>query len=220
MSFAFASRTGPDVLVVVGADALATEVLDALSGAAQGTGKRLVLVFGRITDDAAGVMGYAGADCAVFLRLPNHRDAQQAADYLGKHFTFVVNGFSISEGRTDQWSESRTRSTSSTTGTSQTWGSSSSVGLNGALSAGRNFGNTVSDSFTSGSSDTTGHGGSTQATWSSTAGRVHEHVVPPETFQRLDDGLMLVVRDRTVVLAVCDHTIASSRSASAVPWGG
>jgi hypothetical protein len=210
-------HNGRDLLVVAGAEVLATEVLHGLTGAAQRTGKRLVLLYSRITDDAAVVLGHGGADCAVFLRLPNYDDAERAAKHLGKQFTFVVNGFSISEGETEQWNESQARSSSSTTGTSRTSGTSRSFGLNGALTAGHNFGNTVSDSFTSGTSDTVGVGGSTQVTKSRNHARVHENVVEPEVFQQLDDDLMLVVRRRTAVLAVCDPTIAALPSASTVP---
>ncbi|QKV75304.1 hypothetical protein [Amycolatopsis sp. Hca4] len=210
---------GPDLLVVAGAEALATEVLDSLTGAAQRAGKRLVLLYGRISDDASRVLGHGGGDCAVFLRLPNHDDAERAARHLGKQFTFVVNGFSLSEGETEQWNESRTRSTSVTTGSTRSSGSSSSIGLKGALTAGRNFGNSVSESLTAGTSEATTAGGSVQRSVARNTTRVHEYVLQPEVFQQLDDQLMIVVRRGTATLAVCDPTIAALPTASPTPWG-
>jgi hypothetical protein len=208
---------GPDLLVVAGAETLASEVLDNLTSSAQRRGKQLVLMFATITDQAERTLGHAGTGSAVFMRLPNHADAKIAAEYLGREFKFVVNGISIAEGETRQWNESYATTTSLTAGHSTTRGRSvTNLGLL-ARSFGRSFGSTVSRSFTDGTTHSTGRGGMHQRTGTTSAGRVHEHVVEPEVFQRLEENLMLVVDNRRVTLASCDHTISRLPETSTSP---
>ncbi|MGW4210935.1 hypothetical protein ACWEIJ_23290 [Lentzea sp. NPDC004789] len=209
----------PDLLVVAGAEALAPEVLDVLKGTAQRRNKQLVLLWGRITDDAKTTIGLGGVDCALFARLPNRQDAVYAAEHFGKEFTFVVNGFSLSENETEQWNEAHTKTVGVTTGTTHSSGRSSSTGLNGALSWGRNFGTSLSTSLSVSNATSHGIGGSVGVTRQSSIGRVQEHVVQPEVFQQLDDGIALYRRDVTVMVAVCDPAIASSGRTSPAPLG-
>lgn len=216
---AFATpAAGAELLLVVGADLLAREVLDFMTASAALPGKRLVLVFGRITEPAERVLGTGGSNCAAFLRLPNHNDAKVAAEYLGREFTFVVNGFSIAEGDTEQWTESHARSTGTSRGrTTTATGSSGIAGK--TLNFGHNFGTTVTDSFSINDSHTTSTGGSRQLTRTTSFGRTHDYVLQPETFQRLDDDLMLVVDHRTAVLVNCDPAILGSSQVSPTPLG-
>jgi hypothetical protein len=213
----FSTRVaGEDLLVVIGADLLSAEVLDHLTGSAGQPGKRLVLLFTKITDAAERVLGHGGSGCAVFLRLPNHQDARIAAEYLGREFTFVVNGFSIADGDTEQWTESYGKSSGINVGNSTT--TTHSAGSAGTkLNFGRSFGSTVSTSFSSGTNQSSSTGGSRQRTHTTSLGRTHEYVLQPETFQHLPDDLMLVVDRRTVVLASCDPEIAGSSLAAAGP---
>jgi hypothetical protein len=208
---------GRDLLVVAGAETLAPEVLDNLANAAHRRGKQLVLMFATITDRAERTLGHAGTGSAVFMRLPNHADAKIAAEYLGRQFTFVVNGISIADGETSQWNETYGTSTGTVIGASTTHGNSvTNVGLL-ARHFGRSFGTTVSTSFTEGATHSTGTGGSRQRTRTVSRRRVHEHVVEPEVFQLLEENLMLVVDDRTVTLASCDHTISRLPETSTSP---
>jgi hypothetical protein len=152
----------------------------------------------------------------VFLRLPNNDDGEAAARHVGKQFTFVVNGISIAEGDTEQWNESESISSGVSSGTSTTSGSSTSL-AHGALTAGRNFGRTVSTSFTSGRSSTGGTGGSQSRTVTASFGRDHDYVLQPEDFRNLSDDQMLVVSGQTAVLASCDPTIATLPVTSRTP---
>jgi hypothetical protein len=218
VSRGFANRrsSGSELLVVVGAELLSTEMLDELTDVAQRPGRRLVLLFTRITDDARRTFGQGGQDCVVFLRLPNSDDGEAAARYVGKQFTFVVNGFSIAEGNTEQWNESESVSSGVSSGTSTTSGSSSNL-AHGALSVGRSFGRTVSTSFTSGRSSTVGTGGSQSRTMTASYSRDHDYVLQPEEFRKLPDDQMLVVRGQTAVLASCDPRIATLPVTSSTP---
>lgn len=209
----------PDLLVVAGAEELAPEVLAALTSTAQRRGKQLILLWGRVTQEAQTVIGHGGVDSSLWARLPNRQDAEVAAKQFGKEFTFVVNGFSLSVNETEQWNESRSKTVGVTTGVTTSSGSSSSMGLKGALSFGRNFGNSVSTSLSVSNTSSQGTGGSAGHTSTQNWGRVHEDVVPPETFQRLDDGIALYRNGRTAMIAVCDPAIASSGRASPTPLG-
>lgn len=197
---------GREMLVVVGADSLAPDVLTSLTDAAEQHGKQLVLLFSRITPEAQATMGHAGSSCCVFLRLPNHQDAQIAAEQLGREYTFVVNGISISEGSTSEWSTAATVGTSSSTarGTSS---SSNSGSAGGSLSFGRTFGSSVTRTLSNSQSTTTTQGGGTSTTHQTSQGRVHEYVVEPDVFQKMQESMMLVVTNDTVMLANCDPSI-------------
>lgn len=215
----FAAPTaGGDVLVVVGADHLATEVLDHLTSTTAQAGKHLVLIFGKITADAERLLGHGGSGCAVFLRLPNHNDARVAAEYLGREFTFVVNGYSISDGDTVGWTESH--GTSSGRSSSVSASSSASAALVGkTIAIGRSFGTSVTKSFDSSESYNASIGGSHQHTNTVNTSRVHDYVLEPEKFQHLEDDMMLVVDRQTVVLANCDPDISVSPMTSPTPLG-
>ncbi|MGW6441834.1 hypothetical protein [Lentzea sp. NPDC055074] len=211
--------TLPDLLVVAGAEALAPEVLDALMSTSQRPGKQLVLLWGRVTQEAQTVVGHGGVDAALWARLPNRQDAEFAANQFGKEFTFVVNGFSLSENETEQWNEAQTKTVGVSTSTTRSSGSSSSGTLTGALNFGRNFGRSVSTSLSVSTASTHGTGGSSGVTSQTSWGRVHEHVVPPETFQRLDDGVALYRNGRTAMIAFCDPAIARTGRTSPTPLG-
>lgn len=206
---AFDDATAPvvaEMLVVVGAETLAAEVLDSLVAAAHRLGRQLVLLFTEIAGQAERALGRAGAGVAVFLRLPSYGAATVASDHLGREFTFVVNGVSIAEGETTEWSEAYGTSTSRSRGRSyETGGSAGFTGA--ALSFGRSFGSSVSSTLTTGSSQTSTAGATASRTVTVSHGRVHEHVVEPEVFQQLEEDVMVVVVGRTVVLASCDYRI-------------
>lgn len=206
-----------DMLIVAGAELLSPEVLRDLTASAQRLDKQLVLLFSEDSDDAQRMLGHAGSGYAVFLRLANPNLAEAAARFLGKQYTFVVNGVSIADGRTREWSDSfgTTQSSTKTRGTSS---SSTSGSSGGTLNFGRSFGTNVSRSFANGSSQTSTSGGGTNHTVTTNQGRVHEFVVEPEVFQRLDEFVMLVVVDNAVVLANCDYRIRKQPSTSAMPY--
>jgi hypothetical protein len=209
-------RRDPETLVIVGAELVDDDLLASLAGTAAAVNRPLVLLFTRITKAAQHALGDRGSGLAVFLKLANHEDAKVAAEYLGREFTFVVNGYSIAEGQTDQWSESE--GTNWGVSVSSSVSSSGSSSLTGkALTMGNSFGRTVTSGFSSGGNRSTSQSVSTSRTVTGNVGRQHDYVLQPEVFQNLDSDVMLVVNDRTVVLANADPAIGVDPRTSAMP---
>lgn len=205
---------GPEeLLVVIGAERLADDVREGLVDAAQRLHKRVALVYTQISDAGRRMLGYAGSDLTVFLRLPNPADAAVAAEFLGREYKFVVNGVSIAEGRTQDWNTSYGTSTSQGTSRSRTSTSGSGYSA-GAFNFSRSVGSSVSSSFERGSSTTSSTGGSSSTTSTTSTGRVHEYVLEPEVFQQMPDDLMLVVSNGTVVVASCQNDVRWSAQTS------
>ncbi|MFB4308754.1 hypothetical protein [Actinomadura sp. GTD37] len=216
-----ASRESTPALVVAGADELARRHLERLSDACERRGVPLTLLFRRLRDTSAELIG-GGA--VAFMRLGNHEDAARAADFIGRDHRFVLSqitknvGGNESHTSTDTRGEgdSETRSTSRTTGTSTNWGTSRSSGV--SHSGGEMFG-LFPDRSTSSQrgrnrgggtsrSDTEGTAASTSRNWSAassyaegtnwsdadTTQRVYEYVVEPVTLQHLPDHALLLVQ--------------------------
>lgn len=209
---AFGRAGTPELLVVLGADRLADEVRDELVAAAQRARNRVVLVYTQLSAAGQRMLGYAGSPMAVFMRLPNPSDATAAAEFLGREYKFVVNGISIAEGQTQEWSNSFGTSTSRST--SRTSTSSSSSGYAGAFNFSRSVGSSVTSSFERGTSTTTTSGASRSTTSTTSSGRVHEFVLEPEVFQQMPEDLMLVVGNGTVVVASCQNRLRWSKQTS------
>ncbi|MGQ0631630.1 MAG: hypothetical protein ACT4P1_11340 [Sporichthyaceae bacterium] len=202
-----------ELLVVVGAERLAAEVRDELVNAAHRGRKCLVLMYTEIDDAGARLLGNAGSSLALFLKMPNIRDATLASEHLGREYKFVVNGISIAEGQTQDWSNSYGTSSSRGSSTTRTSGRSNSYG-GGAFSFSRSVGTSVSRSFEQGTSINQSRGGSTSNTATTSAGRVHEYVVEPEVLQRMPDDLMLIVGDDSVTIASCRNSLRRSPQTS------
>lgn len=205
---------GPEeLLLVIGAERLSDEVLDDMVNSAQRLGKRVVLIYTQINDAGQRMLGYAGSTVALFLRMPNPADAKAAAEFLGREYKFVINGISIADGQTQEWSKSFGTSTSA--GTSRSTSTNSSSGWSGgAFNFSRSIGSSVSRSFERGSSSTNTSGGSSSTTQTTSAGRVHEYVIEPEVFQQMPDHLMMVVANATVTIASCENQLRRSRQTS------
>lgn len=215
-----ASRDSTPALIIAGADELARRHLERLSDACERRGVPLTLLFRRLRDASAEMIG-GGA--VAFMRLGNHEDAARAADFIGRDHRFVLSqitknvGGNESHTSTDTHGEgdSETHSTSRTTGTSRTWGTNRGSGT--TYSGGEMFGlfPDRSSSYQRGSnrgggssvSDTEGTSTSTSRNWSAayayaegtnwsdadTTQRVYEYVVEPVTLQHLPDHALLVV---------------------------
>jgi hypothetical protein len=191
-----ASRTtGPEAVLVVGADHLAPEVLNSLTGSAHRNGLQLLLFFERLTGPGEQLLGAAGSPFAVFLTLPNPDDAQKAAAFIGHEYTFVVNGYSVADGSSEEWSTGRQVGTDQTT--TRSW------------NYGQGFGSSVARGLSRSNSTTTTSGGGRSTTSTVSLGRVHEYVLEPEELMRLPDGAMLVIERDQAMLAFCDPAIAA-----------
>lgn len=202
VAYRFADPPGDtELLIVAGAEHLAPEVRDDLIGSAQRMGKRLALLAFQIDDVTKDLLGHPASGATVFLSLPRYDDAEQAANFLGFDFTFVVNGHSISESDTTSWNTSQSDSVTSTHSRGSSWSPRFFVFA-------KDFGKTVSNSLSEGTTHTAGTGGSTQRGKSINVQRVREHVVPPEKFQKLlGEDTMLVVRGTTVKLVNNDSRL-------------
>ncbi|XRQ13386.1 hypothetical protein ACN3XK_21620 [Actinomadura welshii] len=215
-----ASYDSTPALIVAGADELARRHLERLSDACERRGVPLTLLFRRLRETSAEMIG-GGA--VAFMRLGNNEDAARAADFIGRDHRFVLSqvtkniGGNESHTSTDTQGEgdSDTHSTSRTTGTSRNWGTSRSSGV--SYSGGEMFGLFPDRSTSSqrGSnrgggtsrSDTEGTATSTSRNWSAaysyaegtnwsdadTTQRVYEYAVEPVTLQHLPDYALLMV---------------------------
>ncbi|GAA4237572.1 hypothetical protein GCM10022254_49960 [Actinomadura meridiana] len=215
-----ASQDATPALIVAGADELARRHLERLSDACERRGVPLTLLFRRLRETSAEMIG-GGA--VAFMRLGNHEDASRAADFIGREHRFVLSQITKNIGGneshtstdTEGESDSETLSSSRTTGTSSNWGTNQSSGTN--YSGGEMFG-MFPDRSTShqrgrnrggstSSSDTEGTATSTSRNWSAayayaegtnwsdadTTQRVYEYAVEPVSLQHLPDHALLLV---------------------------
>ncbi|WP_433473260.1 hypothetical protein ACQPZP_31065 [Spirillospora sp. CA-142024] len=216
-----ASQDSTPALVVAGADELARRHLERLSDACERRGVPLTLLFRRLRETSAEMIG-GGA--VAFMRLGSHEDATRAADFIGRDHRFVLSQITKNIGGneshtttdTEGGGDSETYSTSRTTGTSRSWGTSRSSGSTysgGELfglfpdrstnyQRGSNRGGSTSQSDTEGTSVTTSRNWSAAysyaegTNWSDadTTQRVYEYTVEPVTLQHLPDHALLLVQ--------------------------
>jgi hypothetical protein len=182
-----------ELLVIAGADKLAPEVLESLKGSAEQLGKQLVLLFTEMNALAQRSLGTGGTEFALFLRLPNADDAEIAAKHFGRQFTFVINGISIAEGKTDEWNRA--------------YGITSSTSRTSTKDFGTFLGGSIARSFSDGTSSTNTSGGSQSRTTTTSSSRVHDYIIEPETFQQLEEFTMLVANGGHALLANCDFRL-------------
>lgn len=85
-------------LVVAGADHLGAATLDILSDHARTAGVRLVLMIDQPQGELEKLAGTGGAVC--IMKMYNHRDANVAADFIGRGYKFVVSQVTRQVGKT------------------------------------------------------------------------------------------------------------------------
>ncbi len=209
---AFKRPTSNELLVIIGAERLSEEVRDEMVNTAHAGDKRVALLYTQINDAGQRMLGYAGASLAIFLKMPNPQNATVASEFLGREYKFVVNGISIAQGHTQDWSNSYGSSTSH--GRSRSRSSSSNSGWGGGFNFSRSVGSTVTSSFERGTSETHTTGGSSSTTTTTSTGRVHEYVVEPEVFQQMPDDMMMIVARETVMVASCCNELRWSKQTS------
>ena len=190
-----ASREPAPAVIICGADEITGAHLERLASACERRRVPLTLMFRHLRDTGLGVLG-AGA--TAFMRLGNHIEAQQAADYIGRQHTFVLSQLTATDGG------SRTRTTTRTEGHTVTdtlgvgwhtgWATSrSSAPAGGSESesggSNRSQGRSVSRTWSTAWSQADG------TTWSSAAAtqRVYEYAVEPAVLQNLPDHALLLV---------------------------
>jgi hypothetical protein len=176
-------RTRPvPAVIIAGADEVPRAHAERLSDACEMRAVPLTLLFRHLRDDAASLLG---GGTAAFMRLGNHAEAAQAANYLGRRHTFVMSSFTVTRGG----SRTATLGTSDSRGTGTNSSHSRAGGWPGPLDAGQTTTGT-SSSRTQGTSWSAADGTS----WSDSAGRqrVYEFAVEPTVLQGLPDNALLV----------------------------
>ena len=168
----WALREGARVLIVAGAERLRRRRLERLADQAERRRMRLVYLFRHLRDDAAQVLGGAGA--VLFMRLGHQDDAERAARFVGHGHRFVLSR--ITRGHGGAETHRQDASVSESRGRSQTVGQ---YGI--TTSRTRSWGMTRSLA-----EETNWHYAETQQ-------RVYEYLVEPTTLQNLPDYALLVV---------------------------
>jgi hypothetical protein len=172
---------GAPAVIVAGGDELTRHHLERLADACDTSGVPLTLLFRHLRDDAVSVIG-GGA--TAFMRLGNHREAEQAASFIGRHHTFVLSSYTATQGG------DRTV----THGTTQTWGNSETRGFrsDGVFSGGASRSQDYSRNYSYSTEESVSEG----TNWSDARGtqRVYEYAVEPNVLQNLPDDALLLVR--------------------------
>lgn len=182
------------VFVIIGADRLNRRLIQSFSDLAEGGAAVLVLLFAHLRDDALDALGAANAAIA-FMRLTDHREAQQASGFIGSEEKFVIS--QTTRTRSESYEQARGHQVNNQRGRSD--------------SLGPDFGRTIGQSTgrSEGTTSNISHGESFTA--SETDQRVREPIAEPDVLQTLPEtGLLLVDRrSRTPVFADCDPTIVT-----------
>lgn len=192
--------SGPDgpAVIVAGADQVSGHHLERLADTCDSLGVPVTLLFRHLREDAVEAIG-GGA--AAFMRLGNHREAEQAAFFIGRQHRFVLSSFTATHGGAQ----------SATHGTSQTQGGGETRGFR-AGSKSRDF--SQSGTHTTQESRTEG------TSWSDadTTQRVYEYAVEPTVLQNLpDNALLLVTRSAGMQSVECHPAIVTLPGVSMTP---
>jgi hypothetical protein len=208
------STAAAPAVIIAGADEVTRDHLEALAGACERRGVPLTLLFRHLRDDATALIG--GAAATAFMRLGNHREAEQAASFIGRQHRFTVSGWTVTRGG----DRSASRTSGYSRGSSQARGSS--------VTRGWNDDGLFSRSFSGGHASSRDHGRSEEwsqseaasngANWSSAENiqRVYEYAVEPAVLQNLPGNALLMPARGAGILAVeCDPQIVDLPGASA-----
>ncbi len=164
-----------DFLILLGADRVPKRSLESLSAYAEREQVSTFLFFEHLRDDAVQVIGAGGA-AAAFFSLPNHREAQEAVNFIGSEYKWTesqrTRGFSESVTQSRGTEESENVSYSFTRGFSGGSGGPSSM-HHSTESRGTTTGKTLSEAIAASRED------------SASDQRVHEVVIEPEVLMGL-----------------------------------
>jgi hypothetical protein len=197
---------GPRTIVVVGADEIARRHLERLSDVCERRGVRLVYLFRHLRGTSLQVLG-AGA--VGVMRLGNHQEAAEAAEFIGRQQRFVLTRLTHQLGgaETHSTAESETKATSTDRMPSlrRPWQALS--GMVGSSSRAWR--------------STAGHAEGTNWNNSETYQRAAEYTVEPRTLQGLPDYAMLLVtagqQGPSITAVECNPDIVSLPRVSVVP---
>lgn len=218
-------RQGRRVVVVAGADSLRRAHVERLDQVARKNGIRLVLLFRHLRDDATDLIG--GGEAVVFMRLGNAKEAEQAANFIGKEHRFVASQFTVSRSTNTSTSTSDTTTRGTSGQQSSTTGSQSSRSRNlnygwlfsyrgyaGSTSSGTQDSTSVSSgtSWSQGQSTSLQYGTSTSESMGYQ--RTYDYTVTPTVLQGLSPTAFILVDPQdpgSPRLGDCDPAIAAMR---------
>ena len=212
-------------VIIAGADDITAAHAERLASACERRRVPLTLLFRHLRDTGLGILGGGAAG---FMRLGNHIEAQQAADYIGRRHTFVLSQLTASLGGSQTHTTTRTEG-QTVTGTINVgwhtgWSTTSSSGPGGGgASQGDSRGQQRSQGRSISRSWSTALSWAEGTNWSNAAAsqRVYEYAVEPTVLQNLpDQALLLVTRGSggPVLQPVeCDPAIITLPSASTIP---
>ncbi|SNT45725.1 hypothetical protein SAMN05421812_106281 [Asanoa hainanensis] len=169
-------------IVLVGADGVNHRAVERLSTLCERRGTRLVLFFAHLREEALQTIG--GGEVAL-MRLGNHREASQAAEFVGKGHRFVISRLT----RTLGGSETHTVSDTEGEAVSEGGSTSRTQFYRGIVwTDSKDWGTTRNWSRTVAQADGTN--------WSDAESlqRVYEYAVEPRVLQDLPDYALLLVK--------------------------
>ncbi len=180
-------------VIIAGADEMSRAHAERLSDVCEARGVPLTLMFRHLRDDATSLLG---GGTAAFMRLGNHGEAEQAANYIGRRHTFVVSSFTATMGgsrtTTQGTSDSYGTGTNASTARTSDWSGNPAGGLlsGSTQAAGRTRTTGTSTSRTWGTNWSEADG----TNWSDARAsqRVYEYAVEPAVLQGLPDYALLL----------------------------
>ncbi|MEU6210418.1 hypothetical protein ABZ891_10965 [Streptomyces sp. NPDC047023] len=231
-------EAAPSVVVALGEQGIQRRCLEQLASVCERRGAQLTVLHPHLRDAAQEMIG---GGTVGFMKLGNHQEAGIAADFLGRHHSFVLHSLTDTDGTTVSTSVARTIGSSVSKGTTYSesvsrgsnWGSSSTYD-NGPLpfaastssNSGGSYSKTTgtSTSTTHSTNESTSHTISEGTNSSQALGRqrVYEYAVEPTQLQALADFSLLLVERRpdgsvTVHPADCNPNIVLQDRVSTQP---
>ncbi|MFF3847099.1 hypothetical protein [Streptomyces sp. NPDC002328] len=204
-------ETAPSVVVALGEQGMQRRHLEHMAQVCERRGAHLTVLHPHLRDAAEQMIG---GGTVAFMRLGNHQEANVAADFLGRHHSFVMHSLTDTEGRTVNTSVAKTIGSSVSRGTTynesvtrgHNWGSSSSTSYQGganpfssssSTSSGGSYsettGTSTSVTYTTNESTTHTTGDSDSTSLATGRQRVYEYAVEPTQLQALAEFSVLVV---------------------------
>jgi hypothetical protein len=169
-------------LVLIGADEVHHRAIERLSTLCERRGIRLVLFFAHLRAESLRTIG--GGEVAL-MRLGNHQEATQAAEFIGRGHKFVLSGITRTLGGED------THTLADTFGESETRG-----GSNETIRSGRHISRRRGTNWsrTRNWSQTESVARGTNWSDAESAQRVYEYAVEPRVLQDLPEYAMILVK--------------------------
>lgn len=162
-----------EVVVILGADSIRRRLLESLVTQAGQQGTGVILFFEHLRGEAIELIGGGGAS-AVFGRLSNHREAQEATEFIGSDYKWVESSLTVSQGAS----------------ITETWGDEQGQGYQETHSF------PMGSSHGTSSTSSHSYGRSLGKTFESAVGeqRVYERVVEPSVLQGLANTQIICVQ--------------------------